>query len=120
MVDANPYKAPSFPKVSGIPAFRQRDWCSWLSLAQACIVPALVSWDLAAQRVPLPRLPMGDLTFNIFLTVVIFLLTLVSVPFGLVGIRSRRKTIAAIATVLGIVNTAVIFYIKFYPILQAE
>jgi hypothetical protein len=117
MDEGNPYKAPSFPAVSGIAAFRHRDWCSWLALALACIVPGLILWDVASRWVPLPRLPMGDLAFNIVFTVVVFLLTMVSVPFGFIGLRSRWSTIAAIATVLGIVNTAIVFYIKFYPVL---
>jgi hypothetical protein len=117
MDEGNPYKAPSFPAVSGIAAFRHRDWCSWLALALACILPGLILWDVASRWVPLPQLPMGNMAFNIVFTIAIFLLTMVSVPFGFMGLRSGRRTIAAIATVLGIASAAIIFYVKFYPLL---
>jgi hypothetical protein len=120
MDHANPYSSPSIPADydgrTGNPS-RWRAASALLAICLAMIVPGLVVLSWVAPRRTLPPPTMRDVYFNIIFWLTVFLLTMLSVPFGFVGVRSKWKSLAYFAIGLGLVGTAFTFYIKFYPVL---
>src|SRR4029453_7767403 len=120
MDHANPYSSPSIPADydgrTGNPS-RWRAASALLAICLAMIVPGLVVLSWVAPRRTLPPPTMRDVYFNIIFWLTVFLLTMLSVPFGFVGVRSKWKSLAYFAIGLGLVGTAFPFYITFYPVL---
>ncbi len=80
----------------------------------ALIIPALALGEYLGLS---PRLPMGNFYFNVVFTTAVFILTMLSIPFGVLGIHSRSSVVAAFAVMLGFIESVVTFYVKFYPVL---
>ena len=116
-MDPNPYSAPSQPAGQFSRYSGERELCAWLALSLAAIPPAIFLWEHAARLLLLPEIPMGNLYFNCIFTLSVFVLTMLSVPLGVMGVRSRIGVVAGFAAVLGIVESTLIFYVKFYPVL---
>jgi hypothetical protein len=117
-MSVNPYEAPKGYAGRGLPNTAKLHLCGYASLALAAILPLCIAWDrVATQSRLLSPLPMGDWYFNVIFTVIVFLLTILSVPLGIAGLFSRPKMLAAVGTTVGSVNALFIFFVKFYPVL---
>jgi len=115
---ANPYESPTTIAGKGFRDIAGLGLCGYFSLPLAAIVPLVIVWDYVAVHWRLlPRLPMGEWYFNVLFTVAVFLLTILSVPLGTAGLFSRARVLAAVGALFGSLNTLIIFYLKFYPVL---
>src|SRR5688572_4826462 len=91
----NPYASPA----EASPGLRKscgREWCAAAGAFFSLIVPGLFAWD---RVVGLPYPPSVDI--QIAVTLAVFVLTLVSIPLGYVGLRSRLWMCGAVALVVG-------------------
>jgi hypothetical protein len=117
-MEPNPYEAPRGNAGRGFRDTAKLDFCGYASLALAAVLPLCIVWErVAAQSRLLPPPPMENWYFNVIFTVVVFLLTVLSVPLGIAGLFSRPKMLAAIGTTFGSANAIFIFFVKFYPVL---
>jgi hypothetical protein len=116
MVDLNPYASPLGDLVAVERPSRWRDWVAIAALSCASIGPLIGIWE-AIIGWPIPDI-MANVPLQIVFFLVIFVLTMCSVPLAVVGLRSRYRICAGCALFFGSVLTAIIFYFKFYPILN--
>jgi hypothetical protein len=116
-MDANPYQSPT--AANGVRGIADLDWCGYVSLPLALLVPFVVAWDDVSEHWQvLPRLPMGNWYFNVSFTIAVFVFTVLSVPFGAAGLCSRARRLALAGLLLGTIGSLVMFYTKFFPVLM--
>lgn len=110
----NPYASPA----EASPALRTsggREWCAVAGMILSLIVPGLFVWDRVFSW-PLPSI-MENVEIQIAVTLAVFVLTLISIPLGYVGLRSRLWVCGALALVVGSVLSLLMFKFKFAPVL---
>ena len=107
--EVNPYTSPSStPTYSAYRRSRVAQGSALFSSICTIAVPGVVVFEaISGFRISPP--------FVDVLTVLLFAVSALAVLFGIVGFRSNRWRLALFGAVIGVGETALIYWIKFHP-----
>ena len=111
---ANPYLS---PRASCQRIYREPTRSGWADLGIACasVLPLLFVWDSISRKLRIPLLTEGGFAYELTLVVVLLAISGTAVTLGIRGLRSSRRLMALLAIVVGMLEIAMIYYIKLHP-----